>query len=453
MDHSTEKRDIIIVWAEVVLLPLAGLALAVLLFRARPFTASPYPWLWLIPCLLGLRYGLAPAVLATLMLAVGGVAAHLLGISGESVPLIQLAGGAFAALSAGQYSSRWRERVKAARARTDYTEQRLESLTRAFFITRLSHDRMEEAFITQPVTLRGALEALRGLGAEGHAGVSAAAADALLQLLAQYCRFEAVALHLYRGGRLDDEPLAAFGWRTELARTDPLLTYALEHEQTAYHSVDQLAELERGGCYRAVFPLIDSAGEELGVLVVRDLPLLALTEENLSAAAAMLQYFADESWAASQTADLRQSLPHCPDAFAHELIKLQRLHVRSGVRSTLVVLRAGKDVVEVSALDALYAARRSLDLYWREAFGPLVSGMLILLPLAGPATTHGFLERIDTVLRAHGMEGGLVAAGFSVVQVPVDRRPPLSLLSECGIEVDHPLNLALSRERDVKVAL
>jgi polysaccharide biosynthesis protein PelD len=442
MDPGSDTRYSLVVWAEVVLLPLAGLALAVVLFRERPFTSSPYPWLWLIPFLLGLRYGLAPALLATLVLAVGGIAAHLLGLSAESLPLIQLAGGAFAALSAGQYSSRWRERLKAAQARTDYTEQRLESLTRAFFITRLSHDRLEEALITQPVTLRGALEALRGVsGDDAEEGVSAAAGNALLQLLAQYCRFEAVALHLYRDGRVDEQPLAAIGWHSALVRTDPLLSYALERQQTAYHSVDQLADLEQGGCYRAVFPLIDSAGEALGVLVVRDLPLLALTEENLSAAAAMLQYFADGSWAAVQTAELRRSLPSCPDAFAHELIKLQRLHVRSGIRSTVVALRSRKQEAEVSVLDALYAARRGLDLYWREPFGARAPGMLILLPLAGPATTRGFLERIDSVLRAHGMEGGLEAAGFSAVQIAVDRSP-LAVLHECGVEAAAPSTLA-----------
>ena len=451
MNTTSNKRHAIILWAEVVVLPLAGLTLAVLLFRARPFTVSPYPWLWLIPFLLGLRHGLAPAVLATLVLAVGGIAVHLLGISGEQLPLIQLAGGALAALSAGQYSSRWREQLKAAQARTDYTEQRLESLTRAFFITRLSHDRLEEALIAQPVTLRGALEALRGLSTDAQGGIPAVAANALLQLLAQYCRFEAAALHLYHEGRLDDEPLAALGWRTQLARTDPLLVYALEHEQTAYHSVEQLAELERGGSYRAVFPVIDSAGEALGVLVVRDLPLLALTEENLAAAAAMLQYFADESWAAAQTADLRRSLPCCPDVFAHELIKLQRLHVRSGLRSTLVVLRARRDDAEVSVLDALYAARRGLDLYWREPYGPLTAGMVILLPLAGAATTRGFLERLESVLRAHGMEGGLEATGFSIMQVPVDGRLPLAILRECGIEVEQPSGVALSGEREAKV--
>ncbi len=451
MDHSSDQRLGLLVWAEVALLPLAGLSLAAWLFPAAPFTASAYPWLWLIPFLLGLRYGLAPGALATLALTVAGITAHRLHLTGQAPPLIQLAGGALAALSAGQYSSRWREQLRAGRARTDYTEQRLESLTRAFFVTRLSHDRLEEALITQPVTLRGALEALRELSAETITGISESGANALLQLLAQYCRFESAALHLYRNGRLANEPLAALGSPAALVRTDPLLRYALEHEQSAYHSIDQLTELEQGGSYRAVFPLINSARQELGVLVVRDLPLLALAEENLTAATAMLQYFADESWASAQTAELRRILPDCPAAFAHELIKLQRLHERSGVRSTLIVVRARSDGAQSSALDATHAARRGLDLYWREPFGPMSAGMLILLPLAGAATARGFLERLDGVLRAHRMEGGLEAAGFEVVQVPIDQRPPLALLRECGIEGDLQLPLAFLRERGMEL--
>lgn len=449
MDKRTDQRHGTVVWAEVVLLPIAGLVLAVKLYPAAPFTVSTYPWLWVIPLLLGLRYGLAPAALSTGVLSAAGIAAFRLGITAEAPPLIQIAGGALAALSAGQYRSRWREQLRAGQARTDYTEQRLESLTRAFFVTRLSHDRLEEALITQPVTLRGAMEALRELSAEAHTGISPTGASALLQLLAQYCRFETAALHLYRNGRLADAPLAALGPAAVLVRTDPLLAYALEHEQTAYHSIDQLVELEQGGNYRAVFPLVDSAGDKLGVLVVRDLPLLALVEENLTCAGALLQYFADESWSTAQTADLRATVPYCPAPFAHELIKLQRLHERSGIHSTLVVVRARSQQAQVVALDALYDARRGLDLYWREPFGPLAAGMLILLPLAGPATTRGFLERIDGILRAHRMEGGLEAAGFGVAQVAIDHRTPLELLRECGIEFDLRGPLALLHERGI----
>ncbi|MDA8094619.1 MAG: hypothetical protein M0T84_12070 [Betaproteobacteria bacterium] len=432
MNTAPHRDADLVVWAEILLLPIIGVALAAWLNEATPFTVSRYPWLWLIPLFLGLRYGLAAAAAASFSLAVTSIASHRLGLAGEAPPLIHLVGGAFAALGAGQYSSRWRQQLGAALARTDYTEERLESLTRAFFITRLSHDRLEEALITQPVTLRGAMEALRPLGAESPTGISPAGADALLQLLAHYCRFEAAALHLYRKERLSDEPIAALGPSLPLSRTDPLLVFALEDDQTAYRSVEELEG--QTGDYRAVFPVVDAARERLGVLVVRDLPLLALTEENLTVATAILQYFADESWAAAQTADLRHRLPDCPAQFAHELIKLQHLHDRSGVRSTLIVLRARDPQADTFLLEAMYDMRRGLDLYWRSPFGAHTPSMLILLPLAGPATARGFLERIAGLLRAKGVEGGLEAAGFTVVQIAVDHRLPAALLAACGIE-------------------
>ncbi len=424
------------IWAEVVLLPSVAMALTLWFDRSTPFTASSYPWIWLIPLLIGLRYGLAAAALSSLTLAGVGMGAYHLGWSGQPAPLKQLVGGAFAALVAGQYRSRWHERLSADGARAEYAEQRLELLTRAFFITRMSHDRLEEALITQPVTLRSAMEQLRVLNAEAPSGIGTAGADALLQLLAQYCRFETMALHLYWRGRLQDEAVAALGPAAPLARTDPLLVDATEHKQTSYYSVDQLDDPDQEEHYRAVFPLIDSAGRNLGVLVVRDMPLLALTEENLTVATAILQYVADESWASAQTASLRRYLPACPIAFAHELVKLQRLHVTSSVRSTLIALHAPGTGAGDAVLDVVYSIRRGLDLFWRDPFGTDQRGLLILLPLAGPSTTQGFLERIDEVLTERGWSGGLAGSGIRVQQVTVSSRTPLELLAECGVRPD-----------------
>ena len=424
------------VWAEVVLLPLVAMALTLWFDRSTPFTASSYPWIWLIPLLIGLRYGLAAAALSSVTLAGVGMGAYHLGWSGQPAPLKQLVGGAFAALGAGQYRSRWHERLSADGARAEYAEQRLELLTRAFFITRLSHDRLEEALITQPVTLRSAMEQLRVLCAGARSGISTAGADALLQLLAQYCRFETVALHLYRQGRLEEEAIATLGPTERLARADPLLIAATEHERTSYYSVDQLNDPDQEGNYRAVFPLSDSAGGNLGVLVVRDLPLLALTEENLTVATAILQYVADESWAVTQTASLRHSLPSCPETFAHELVKLQHLHVTSGVRSTLIALDAPRTDAGGAGLDVVDSIRRGLDLYWRDPFDSGRIGLLILLPLAGRASAQGFLERIDDVLAERGWSGGLAGSGIHVRLVTVTRRTPLELMAECGIRLD-----------------
>ena len=172
------------------------------------------------------------------------------------------------------------------------------------------------------------------------------------------------------------------------------------------------------------------------MLVVRDLPLLALTEENLTVATAILQYVADESWALAQTASLRHSLPSCPETFAHELVKLQHLHVTSGVRSTLIALDAPRTDAGNAGLDVVDSSRRGLDLYWRDPFDSSRIGLLILLPLAGRASAQGFLERIDDVLAERGWSGGLAGSGIRVRLVTVTRRTPLELMAECGIRPD-----------------
>ncbi len=423
-------------WAETVLLPLLGLALAMILDRQAPFTASSFPWLWLIPFLLGLRYGLGAATIGSFVLTGAGFAAHWFAAIGQPPPLIQIVGGMFAALIAGQFSSNWRDRVQANALRTAYAEERLEALTRAYFINRISHDRLEEALITQPVTLRGALEQSRTLRKDKDEVINQANATDLLQLLAQYCRFETAALHVMVRGRLREDPLAVLGPSAPLSVTDPLLVQAREHAQAAYYSIDQLHELDTAGGYRAVFPLRNAGDEELGMLVVRDMPLLALTEENLTTATAIVQYFADESWAIAQSADLRRLFPGCPPRFAHELVKLQHLHAVSSVRSMLVTVRIPEPTRE-QPLDAQaihQGIRRSLDVYWLDPFSQPASGLLVLLPLAGPASARGYLDRLDAWLREHGIDKGLAAPGFRSGQIPVDRRTPDVLLDAAGID-------------------
>lgn len=424
-----------VAWAEIVLLAPLGLALSMLLDRHAPFTVSSFPWLWLIPFLLGLRYGLGAAAISGIVLTGSGFGLHWYAAGIQPPPLTQVVGGMFLALSAGQFSSNWREKLQADRLRTSYAEERLESLTRAYFVNRLSHDRLEEALITQPVTLRDALEKSRALSASAGDVIDKTNASDLLQLLAQYCRFETAALHVVSRGRLLRKPLASLGPEVQLATNDPLLVHAREHAQAAYYSIDQLHALESGGQYRAAFPLRNAAGEELGMLVVRDMPMLALNEENLTAATAILQFFADESWAIAQSATLRGHFPACPPRFAHELIKLQHLHVVSRVRSMLVFVRIPPPSPDqpLDAQSIHVNIRRSLDVYWLDPFGPDSPGFLALLPLAGPAGARGYLDRLDTWLREQGVESGLDATGFHTGLIAVDLRPPEALLAASGI--------------------
>ncbi|APZ43395.1 PelD GGDEF domain-containing protein [Acidihalobacter ferrooxydans] len=444
LDHASTRLSLL-AWAEIALLAPAGLGLAIFLDHQAPFTAGGFPWLWLIPLLLGLRHGLAAAALSSLLLIAGGVAAHTLAISAAAPPLLQIVGGLIAVLSAGQYGTNWRARLEANQRRTEYAEERLEALSRAYFITRISHDRLEEALITQPMTLRGALEQLRPVAERAAQGLDESTATDLLQLLAQYCRFETAGVHLARNDRFDPQPLAALGPQAPLVSDDPLVGLAREGRQVAFYSVDQLIEFNREITYRAVFPLLDCTLRPWGLIVVRDLPLLAVNEENFATANAIVQYVAEETRVVTESADLLQQFPCCPPHFAHELIRLQTLQTRAKVRSTLIAVHlppTSNDENGLSAEAIYHGMRRSLDVYWLAPFAADDPGLLVLLPLAGPASARGYLDRLDAWLKEHGQTQGLALPNLWIEQILLDGRPAGKLLEmthiPCAPITSHP---------------
>jgi len=428
-------------WGEIVLLAPLGLAVAIFIDRHTPFTAGGFPWLWLIPLLLGLRYGLAAAAISSLLLVLGGTAAQQWGISEQAPPLAQIVGGLITALSAGQFRSNWRSRLEASNQVKKYAEERLEALTRAYFITRISHDRLEEAMITQPVTLRAALEQMQSVASRANRGMAGEFAADLLQLLAQYCRFETVSIHLFSEAKPDPAPLAALGPVTPLDLDDPLIRLALEEGRTAFYTVDQLRQFNSKIAYRAVFLLRDSSGKDWALLVVHDLPLLALNEENLAMATAIVHYVADEVRVRNESADLVAQFPCCPPHFAHELIKLHRLRLLAKVRSTLIMLDLSVANVQGAAPepDAIYRGmRRSLDVYWISPKGDASPGLLILLPLAGPAGARGYLDRLDAWLTNHGYPEGLNAPFFRIKEITLGALSVEETLKAVGIECRPP---------------
>lgn len=437
-DHDSAVAPLsLLAWAEIILLAPLGLAIAIFLDRQTPFTAGGFPWLWLIPLLLGLRYGLMAAAVSSLLLVMGGVAAHLWAISEQAPPLAQIVGGLIAALSAGQFGSNWRSRLDASNLRSEYAEERLEMLTRTFFITRISHDRLEEALITQPVTLRAALEQMRPLMSRENFGMDAEFTSDLLQLLAQYCRFETVSIHIISEGKPDPAPLAALGPVTSLNLNDPLIRLALEEGRTVFYTVDQLREYNSKISYRAVFLLRDSANKDWALLVVHDLPLLALTEENLAMGTAIIQYVADEVRVANESAALLERFPCCPPDFAHELIKLHRLRLHAKVQSSLINLDLPASNTQGAAPDpeAIYRGmRRSLDVYWINPKGEASPGLLILLPLAGPAGTRGYIDRLEAWLQDHGYPNGLNTPNYRIKEIAIGTLSVEETLIAAGIE-------------------
>jgi len=382
---------------ESVLLPI--LALVLLAFWMPD--PGGYPWWWLAPLAIALRYGVVYGSFSGVVLVLGNLIGALFIGMGWVMSAGDVVGGFLATVLAGLYASHARNVQIESNARLEYLEQRLESLTRVFYITRLSHNRLEESLITRPNDLRSALAAVASeLGRHGNGGGAGAPLGDLLQVLAHYGRLGAAAVFEMDGDRPRAQASASIGPVFAFDADDALVRAAIEDAQSSYYSVDQVLAGQTSA-YRLVLPMVAADGTLLALVVVGEMPLLALEEENLLTLTAMVAYAADALHAARVSHAVLQALPQCPPAFALEWARLGHLARRAYVQSAWVLLRPDEGAdPELASL--LARMRRGLDRYWEL---PPANGrpgaLLALLPLAGSQALEGFHARIDGLCREH----------------------------------------------------
>lgn len=394
---------------ESVAFPVAA-ALLLHLIEGRHFG---FPWWWIAPLAIALRYGVAYGVGSGLVLVLANMATgHY-----HSAPLLlsggEIVGGFIVTYLAGLYSGHYRNRLTEANARLEYLEHRLESLTRVFYVTRLSHSRLEENLITKSDDLRSAL-----VNIAEQVGIDYTAArplpekplQYLLQLLAFHGRLSDAGIFPVVDGRPREDSITHLGTPFQLQGDDPLVRGVLEDQSPAYYSVDQILS-DRTSAYRVILPMVAADQTLLALIVVAELPLLAVNEENLLTMAAMTSFVADALRNEQLSHEIRASLPGCPADFALDWRRLGHLHQRARVHSSWVMFTPGMDARKDIG-KTLLGARRGLDRYWLDMDGTPDSRLMVLLPLAGVGAVQGFLQRVDSIC-SERFDGPLSALGWS----------------------------------------
>ncbi|WP_306533832.1 PelD GGDEF domain-containing protein [Geobacter sp.] len=415
------------------------------------FVHAQFPWVWFGPLLVALRYGIAPGLVST-----GGICLTLLvmprlGLPIGEFPTNYVLGGLLIVLLTGQFSEVWNKRLRHADHLSRHTSDRFEQLSRAYFMVRLSHDRLEQNLISRPVTLRDAMINLRNLLLKHGGRMDSETGAALLSILMHYCSLQSAALYLANDdNEIADHPLAQCGKGATLKKDDLLLRSAIESGQAAYQSINsriiegqtssspaalssavwsvdtsRLDQKEQTS-YLVVAPMRTSSGKLLGLLLVTEMPFLNLHRETLQIMGVLLAYASDQAESVERASDLLNHFPDCPPNFAAELIKTVRLKRDLDVSSALVMLK----VVTASRLDEISRTmerqQRGLDHSWQRT----VQGgaqFVTLMPFSGPASIEGYQSRLDEILRRQfgrsiGQEGitmrsAIVAADDPLVQL------------------------------------
>ncbi len=390
-----------------------------------------FPWIWLVPLILALRYGTLLGAVAALVV----VAAWWVFYGEGTFPRMYFLGGLMMMLVGGQYGDIWGARLSRARIVNGYLNDRLAALTKNHFLLRLSHERLENDLLAKPTTLRDTLTQLRNLAlaAREHASGDDApdvaqlpGATQFLQWAAQACQLEVAAMVRVIGGRVDPEPVARVGTPFEIVADDPLIRHCIDTHTLGHPQAPELRH-EDGSRYVACAPILSGADELIGIVVVQQMPFLSLSYENLQFLLVLLGYYADGVRHLTVSSEILDLVPDAPYEFALDLGRLARLHRDTGIDSSVVALIFGHDETSDALFEQVVRSRRALDVVW-QVRGSARRAVVTLMPLSGAGAVSAYLVRIEDGLRAQfGVD--FEAARISVQTLHVTGEHPGEALS------------------------
>ncbi len=424
-----------VLWLEVVVITLGAVATGIIFEHDNPFQINgEFPWIWLAPILISLRYGVAPGLVSSLMLIVAWKLLDHLSATHENFPEQFFLGGLILVMLCGEFSAAWGARLRRAEETNNYLDERLSRMTLRHLLLRLSHDRMEQEILTKPVTLRDALSGLRQLTSGlGDSGLPASLP--LLQLLTQYCQLESAAIYVSSAEGEDYVRSSQIGSPTNLHAHDPLLRYALEHQSLSHLLIDELADQELPSPFLVVAPILTSDQKMLGVLAIDRMPFLALNEENLQMLSVMLGYYADCVNEGQGVREFFESFPEAPHDFAAEFSRLLHLQRSYNINSHLVALSFSNDETGRQTINQLTHIRRGLDIPWQTKVEDRVL-LINLMPLANASAVDGYLLRTETLLKEYlGVDKDQTT--LTPIRISMDEGDPMASLKRiCGARHD-----------------
>ena len=403
--------------SETLILPMVALVLGFYLNQDDPlWVDAPFPWSWLAPVILALRYGPLAGLGGAGVLLAGWLALNMGRY--DTFPQLFFLGGLILVMLVGEFSSLWQARTRRAETLQLYLDQRLEHLVRQYYLLRLSHDRLEQELIGRPMSMRDALATLQEVGSK------AEGPDTLLRLLSQYCQLESATLCSVVEDRLNPAPLASIGVPQPVLEDDPLVQQAIETRKLCH--IQQALAAQQQSRYLVAAPLLDLGGELYGLLLVEEMPFFSLQEENLQTINLLLGYYTDGLSMHALAQPILQVLPDCPTAFAFEAQRLSHILASTQVPSIVVALEFLPRAIARDLPQQIQRLKRELDEIWLIA-APDRQVLAVLMPLGDATTAEGYIQRLETWSQQKS-DRPLAAAGVFPHLLPFNGNSPLKVL-------------------------
>jgi len=361
-------------------------------------TKSVFPWIWVAPLLLALRYGMWAGLVSSGTFIAGLYVETQFGSLGEQAfSKAYMIGGMLGIVICGEFGSRWNLQLKRMEERLEYLTRRYQETTHAYHLLGMSHHHLEKSLASRPLTLRVALSRLRGMLTNTSDELPLRGAEHFLNLLTQYFEFEVASFFPAIGETIGSPHLASVGNPGALREGDALVRHAVSSGEFSHVMMNDGEPMSEAK-YLIVAPARASDGTIVGWLAVERMRFLNLHEESLYMLKVFLGYFADGTQAAFLAQSFLSQFPDCPLPFAQELPRMVRLQNELNMQSRVVMFTFRDGPTQDEFVQYLLGKTRGLDVVW-DVHRSAGRALCVLLPFSDDSAVEGYLARIQQLLK------------------------------------------------------
>ncbi|HEX4351679.1 MAG TPA: hypothetical protein VHZ95_02170 [Polyangiales bacterium] len=290
-DAATELHR----WLETLIISVGAPLLGLLASRSDPYLIhAAFPWLALVPMLVGAKHGLRPGLISALVLS-AGASVHALRLQTLSPQLASwVAGCLLAGAIAGQFRDAARRRRWLLDERANGLVLQLERTRRSRELLEISHGRLAQRMAAPALSLEDSI--LKAETKFARASTRAELARALLEALSSQAIVQVASFHrVLPGRRLVPEPIAQLGASEAAAEPHALVMRALATGRFASIADAETLALSpvRDHSVVAALPIATTDAQLVAVVAIHRMPFLSLAPGQLRHTLLLAGYLAD----------------------------------------------------------------------------------------------------------------------------------------------------------------
>ena len=270
---TLKKRSPLLQGLEVTLFALTIALIGYFIAPTDPLLAHyPFSFMILWLAIVTLFYGLA---MGLVMWIVFGAFASVV-YADDPIFIAILLENLFFVFLYGLFFENLHRRINKLTIRSKYLSLRLKELTNAFFTLKISHDKLESIYITQPASFRFVISEVLENWNENH--TINESAENTLKILEKFFSVKSASIWKVKNGLIREELAQLGSIQSSVNPHDSLIEKSLLLRRAIY--LKELEDKEQTSYIYAV-PFLDKRDDIVALLIVKDIPFMFYHEDTL----------------------------------------------------------------------------------------------------------------------------------------------------------------------------